>query len=542
MAMTEVVDPNDLRFTQDIISPAFKHPYQGVFLEDVIAQIKRKDVTPSTFPKPEVIKHENTLWCLNNRRLYVFRKAKVDKIDVQISMSRMHPRLSSVLEDPGKKKKMMKKGYFPFVLPYKPGKRVHTTLPPPGYPPIPPRQPGYCSPTTTHHSGPNSNAVVGQLGGYHPWSSPMQYPCTYIWQYSMEVASPNEHYFGAEGRSFLPNASNFNGLPGSTEPISIAAAKVQEHHVVQIGPARNLEVAVCASPPPIVISPRPKSTSKWSQRQVPSGPIVCAYKKEERLALPMTTRSMKPNACRDPKPVCSGKDVKGKVAAVVEKESSRLPSKKPSAAGPTMSSACPPSASWRDPNLETGVRKVKPDSISPGMGNPKATPKQPKEAPRVLDASMDVLDWQPINLGIIPYEELPDKRMDARILATDDHKPVEIKGISMDLLDWQPINPGTIPNEDLPDKRMTARILATDHKPVEFSGTLSPPALGDERVVDIPPASESDDLLRHVPDTNISRIWSPLHVLTRYILRGCGYGINLLKKLGRHLRRPSASA
>ena len=107
MAMTAVVDPNDLRFTQDTISPAFKPPYQGVFLKDVIAQIKRKGTTAFTFPKPEVIKHENTLWCLNNRRLYVFRKAKVDRIDVLISTSRTHPRLSAVLEDPGKKKKMM---------------------------------------------------------------------------------------------------------------------------------------------------------------------------------------------------------------------------------------------------------------------------------------------------------------------------------------------------------------------------------------------------------------------------------------------------
>jgi hypothetical protein len=127
-------------------------------------------------------------------------------------------------------------------------------------------------------------------------------------------------------------------------------------------------------------------------------------------------------------------------------------------------------------------------------------------------------------------------RMDARILATD-HKPVEIKDVSMDLLDWQPINPGIIPNEDLRDKRMTARILATDHKPVEISGTLSPPAFWT-----IPPALESDDLLRHVSATNIPRIWSPLHVSIRYILCGCGYVMNLLKKLGRHLRRPFASA
>jgi hypothetical protein len=401
MAMTEVVDPNDLRFTQDTISPAFQHPYQGEFLEDVIAQIKRKDMTASMFPKPEVIKHENTLWCLNNRRLYVFRKAKVDRIDVQISTSRIHARLSSVLEDPGKKKKMMKKGYFPFVLPYKPGKRVHTNLPPPGYPTIPQRQPRYCSPTTTHHSSPNSNAVVGQPGGYHPCSSPMQYPRTYIWLYSMQEAWPDEHYSGPEGRSSLRNATNFKWLQELTEPVSIEAAEVQAHHLLHIGLARNLEVAVWAPPPPIVISPRPRSTSKCSQSQVPSGPIVCAYKKEERLALPRTRRSMKPKACRDPKPVCSGQDVQGKVAAVVEKESSRLPSKNPSTAAPTMSSNCPPSASWWDPNLETGVRKVKPDSISPGLGNPEAPPKQPKEAPRVLDASK--LDLPEILLGLLFY-------------------------------------------------------------------------------------------------------------------------------------------
>ena len=114
--------------------------------------------------------------------------------------------------------------------------------------------------------------------------------------------------------------------------------------------------------------------------------------------------------------------------------------------------------------------------------------------------------------------------------------------------DWQPINPGTIPNEELRDKRTTARMLATDHKPVEISGTLSPPPLGtchhprDERVVDIPPASESDGLLRHVRATNIPKIWSPLHVPLRYILVSCGYVMNLLKKLGCHLHRPSASA
>lgn len=369
MALTAVVDPNDLRFTQDTISPAFKPPYQGVFLKDVIAQIKRKGTTAFTFPKPEVIKHENTLWCLDNRRLYVFRKAKVDRIDVLISTSRTHPRLSAVLEDPGKKKKMMKKGYFPFVLPYEPGKRVHTDLPPLGFPPLPPRHKYECSSrsrTSAHHPGPNSNTVVGQPGQYQPWSSPMQYPRDIIWLYSTEV-----------------------------------------HHLVQIGPARNLEVAVCAPPPPpIVISPRPWSTSKCSPRQVPSGPIVCAYKKEERLALPMMRRFMKPNACRDPKPVCSEQDLKGKVAAVMEQESSRLPSKNLSGAGPTMSSNCPASASWWVYNLEISVRNVNPDSVSPGMGNPKDPPAQPKEAPSVLDASKPkeapiVLDLLAVILGLL---------------------------------------------------------------------------------------------------------------------------------------------
>lgn len=494
--MTIAVDPNDLRFTQDTISPAFKHPYQGVFLKDVIAQIKRKDMPVSTFPKPEVINHESTLWCLDNRRLYVFRRAKVGKIDIQIWTSRTHPRLSSVLEDPKKKKKMMKREFFPYVLPYELGKRVHTGLPPPGYPQIPPQQPGYCSPTRSiHHPGPNSKPVVGQPGKYHPWSYPIQYPHGYLVLHSMHVAWPHADYSGSEAKCILPN-----WLQGLAEPLPIAAAKVQEEHGVQIGPSRNLEVGVSAPPPPIVISPRPKSTSKCS----PSGPIVSAYKKEERLASPLTRTSMKPNACRDPKPVCSGQDLKGKVAVVVE-ESSRLPSKNSSAAGPTISSECPPSSSRRFPNLETGVWKVQAYSISPEMGNPKAPPRQPNQAPRFQDASMDLLDWQPIKLGTTPYEELPDKRMNARILATD-HMPVEILGT--------PVTP----------------VLGACHHP------------RDERVVEIPQPSESDFLVPHAPATNIRRMWRPLDVPLGCILHCCGYVINLVKKLDRYLHPPPAAS
>ena len=579
MGKTKVVDPNDVRFTQDYVSPAFQSPYQGVFLKDAIAQIKRKDMTVSEFPKPVVIKHENTLWCLDNRRLYIFRKAKVDKIDVQISESRTHPRLSVVLEDPKKKEKMMKKEFFPYVLPYEPGKGVHTEPPPAGYPPIPLRQPGYCPPTRSiPHPGPNSNAVVEQPCQYHPYSNSMQIPDEYMVMYSMQVGWPRAHYSGPEARCTLPNVTNYNWQQGLSEPRSIAAAKVREDHVVQMGPARNLEVGVWAPPPapPIVISPRPRSTSKCSRSQVRSGPIVSAYKKVERLAAPLTRAFMKPNAFRDPKPVCSGQDLKGKVAVVVEKEASRLPS----AAGATLSSKCPPSASNRVPDLETGFCRVKLDSISlPGVGSLKAPPKQPEQATKVKDPSMVLLDWRrPINLPSITNEELPDKRMNARIVASD-HKPVEmsrlpsknpsaagatlsskcppsasnrvpdletgfkldsispgvgnpkappkqpeqatiVKDPSMILLDWPPINLGTILKEELQDKRMCARISPTDHKPVEMSGTV---ITRNDGVVDIPPPSERDAFLPHVPVANIPKIRSPLLAPLWYMWDCCGF-------------------
>ncbi len=76
------VNPKDLRFTQDSIAVYFQSPHEDWRIDDTVDMIVSKKLSPKRFPMLSVVRYEGLLWSLDNRRLWVFRKAQVLKITV----------------------------------------------------------------------------------------------------------------------------------------------------------------------------------------------------------------------------------------------------------------------------------------------------------------------------------------------------------------------------------------------------------------------------------------------------------------------------
>lgn len=78
------VKPEDLRFTQDSIAIKFRSPYDDLRVKDAVEQIQKGILTAEEFTTMNVEEHKGILWCLDNRRLWIFRKAQVQQVTVDI--------------------------------------------------------------------------------------------------------------------------------------------------------------------------------------------------------------------------------------------------------------------------------------------------------------------------------------------------------------------------------------------------------------------------------------------------------------------------
>jgi RHS repeat-associated protein len=69
------IDPATVRFSQDSISPNFKN---GGSINSVIEELKAGKLKPSDFPPIRLVEKDGNLFTLDNRRLEVFRRAKIN--------------------------------------------------------------------------------------------------------------------------------------------------------------------------------------------------------------------------------------------------------------------------------------------------------------------------------------------------------------------------------------------------------------------------------------------------------------------------------
>ncbi|BBN13852.1 hypothetical protein MPTK1_6g06960 [Marchantia polymorpha subsp. ruderalis] len=123
------VDPDTLLFTQDSIAVRFKKPYEKEKIDDAVISILNGAVRVSEFKRMRVVDHEGRLWSLDNRRLWVFKKAKVRKIVVDVVPFHRNPRIAEVMQNPELKMKLLRTGFWPQVrgkckMFFKPTKRV----------------------------------------------------------------------------------------------------------------------------------------------------------------------------------------------------------------------------------------------------------------------------------------------------------------------------------------------------------------------------------------------------------------------------------
>ncbi len=81
------VNPEDLRFTQDSIAVCFQSPYEDYRIDQTVDMIVSKKLSPNSFPMLNVVRYKGNLWCLDNRRVWVFRKARVASITVSVDPS-----------------------------------------------------------------------------------------------------------------------------------------------------------------------------------------------------------------------------------------------------------------------------------------------------------------------------------------------------------------------------------------------------------------------------------------------------------------------
>ncbi|GLJ50330.1 hypothetical protein SUGI_1072220 [Cryptomeria japonica] len=107
------VRPNQLRFSQDSIADHFKLGNGKEFLlKDALSDLRSNRLKASDFPLIEVAKDENgVLWSNDNRRLWLFRKAQISTVEVNL-YSRP---LFRAPPEPHLRERMGKDNYFPRV-------------------------------------------------------------------------------------------------------------------------------------------------------------------------------------------------------------------------------------------------------------------------------------------------------------------------------------------------------------------------------------------------------------------------------------------
>ncbi len=110
------VNPKDLRFTQDNIAVYFQSPHENCRIDHTVDMILSKKWSPRRFPMLHVVRYEGILWSLDNRRLWVFRKAQVAKITVLLDPDfETHRRFVNLKSDRSLMARWSCESYFPSV-------------------------------------------------------------------------------------------------------------------------------------------------------------------------------------------------------------------------------------------------------------------------------------------------------------------------------------------------------------------------------------------------------------------------------------------
>ena len=108
--------PSDLRFTQHSIGVSFKGPFNSTRIDDAVDMIISGEWTASTFACIHVVEVDGVLFSLDNRRLWVFRKARLSSITVKLKRANFnHPRLRDFTDNPSHLKMMKSVSFFPRV-------------------------------------------------------------------------------------------------------------------------------------------------------------------------------------------------------------------------------------------------------------------------------------------------------------------------------------------------------------------------------------------------------------------------------------------
>lgn len=106
--------PSDLRFTQDNIGVTFKAPFDSTRIDDAVDMIISGQWTASTFACICVVEVDGVLFSLDNRRLWVFRKAALSSITVYLKKAHFnHPRLQAIRCNRRTLKMMKSESFFP---------------------------------------------------------------------------------------------------------------------------------------------------------------------------------------------------------------------------------------------------------------------------------------------------------------------------------------------------------------------------------------------------------------------------------------------
>jgi hypothetical protein len=110
------VSPRILRFTQLDIGPHFKEPYQHTKIEEAVNMILCQEKAPSNFGKLRVVRYDDEFWSLDNRRLWVFKKARVENVTVRESKYHAKvPRFQAMLDDPQLMNKLRSENFLPRI-------------------------------------------------------------------------------------------------------------------------------------------------------------------------------------------------------------------------------------------------------------------------------------------------------------------------------------------------------------------------------------------------------------------------------------------
>ncbi|GLJ09108.1 hypothetical protein SUGI_0101980 [Cryptomeria japonica] len=116
MAHSDVC-PENLRFTRDYIKKTFRKPYEYQRIDDAVDQIGNNELSPAVFTPLNVVQHKSVLWCLDNRRLWVLRKAGVPTVKVIFVLpnyNRSSEKFFASLNDP-LVRQYSRANYFPSV-------------------------------------------------------------------------------------------------------------------------------------------------------------------------------------------------------------------------------------------------------------------------------------------------------------------------------------------------------------------------------------------------------------------------------------------